>query len=111
LLNRPVPPASDLWNDPARLARYDIVALSCEGDEANENKGGDDPSAREAMHGYANAGGHVFATHFQYAWLKSSPDGDFRDVATWNPAVDASQDYEVETNFPKGQAFAEWLVA
>ena len=30
-----VPAASDLWNDPARLAAYDIVALSCEGDEAN----------------------------------------------------------------------------
>lgn len=25
----PVPNAADLWNDPARLARYDIVALSC----------------------------------------------------------------------------------
>ena len=107
----PIPPASDLWNDPAQLARYDIVALSCEGDEANDNKGGADPAARESMHGYANAGGHVFATHFQYTWLKNSPAAEFRDVATWDPAKDISQEYDVDTTFPKGQAFAEWLLA
>lgn len=107
----PVPAAADLWNDPAALARYDIVALSCEGDEANENKGGDDPAARGAMHAYANAGGHVFATHFQYTWLKGSPAADFRDVATWDPTKDVGDDYLVDTSFPKGLAFADWLVA
>ena len=105
----PVPSASDLWNDPARLALYDIVTLSCEGDEANENKGGSDPVAREAMHGYANEGGHVFATHFQYTWLKSSPDADFRGVATWDATKDVGDDYTIDTTFPKGKAFADWL--
>lgn len=105
----PVPAASDLWNDPARLALYDIVALSCEGNEADENKGGADPLARQAMHGYANVGGHVFATHFQNTWLKSSPSADFRDVSTWDTAKDIGDSYAIETTFPKGQAFAEWL--
>jgi hypothetical protein len=105
----PVPDASELWNDPARLARYDIVALSCEGDEANENKGGADPLARGAMHAYANAGGHVFATHFQSTWLKSSPASDFRGVATWDLTKDVGDEYEIDTGFPKGLAFAEWL--
>lgn len=105
----PVPAAADLWNDPERLARYDIVALSCEGDEANENKGGADPLARASMRGYANGGGHVFATHFQSTWLKGSPAADFRDIATWDPAKDVGEDYEIDTAFPKGQAFAEWL--
>jgi hypothetical protein len=107
----PVPDAADLWNDPARLANYDLVALSCEGSEANENKGGDDPAARDAIHGYANKGGHVFATHFQNTWLKSSPAADFRDLATWDAAKDPSEDYVIDTAFPKGEAFAEWLVA
>jgi hypothetical protein len=107
----PVPEAADLWNDPARLRGYDIVALSCEGDEANENKGGTDPLAREAMHGYANGGGHVFATHFQGTWLKGSPAADFRDVATWDTTKDVGDSYAIDTTFPKGQAFAEWLVA
>jgi hypothetical protein len=102
----PVPAAADLWSDPVRLARYDIVALSCEGDEAIENKG-----ARDAIHGYANAGGHVFATHFQYTWLKDSPAADFRDIATWDPTKDVGDDYTIDTSFPKGQAFADWLSA
>jgi len=111
LPNVPVPSASDLWNDPAELARYDIVALSCEGDEANENKGGSDPAARGAMHAYANGGGHVFATHFQSTWLKSSPFADFRDVSTWDTTKDVGDAFAIDTTFPKGQAFAEWLVA
>jgi hypothetical protein len=106
----PVPAASDLWNDPARLARYDIIALSCEGDEADENKGGADPLAREAMRGYANGGGHVFATHFQNTWLKNSPSSDFRNVATWDGTKDVDDAYAIDTSFPKGEAFADWLV-
>ena len=106
-----VPLAQDLWNDPARLARYDIVALSCEGDVADENKGGTDPQARAAMHTYANAGGHVFATHLQHTWLKGSPSADFRDIASWDDTKDTSENYLVDTSFPKGQAFADWLVA
>jgi hypothetical protein len=106
-----IPDAADLWNDPARLARYDIVALSCEGSEADENKGGTDPEARSAMHAYANAGGHVFATHFQYTWLKSSPAQDFRDIATWSGDKDVGDEYAIDTSFPKGQALADWLVA
>ena len=105
-----VPDAADLWNDPARLALYDIVALSCEGSEADENKGGVDPNARGAMHEYASAGGHVFATHFQYTWLKSSPAQDFRDIATWPGDKDVGDDYAIDTTFPKGQALADWLV-
>lgn len=105
-----IPPAADLWNDPARLARYDIVALSCEGDVADENKGGQEPQARAAMHAYANAGGHVFATHFQYTWLKASPAADFRGIASWDDAKDVGDEYLVDTSFPKGQAFAQWLL-
>jgi hypothetical protein len=108
--NPGVPDARELWNDPARLAAYDIVALSCEGDAANENKGGTDPSARGAMHGYANAGGHVFSTHFQSTWLEGSPFEDFRGIASWAGDKDADPEYEINASFPKGQAFAEWLV-
>jgi hypothetical protein len=61
------------------------------------------------MRDYATAGGHVFATHFQYAWLKDSPAADFRGVATWDPAKDIGDDYTIDTSFPKGEALAEWL--
>ncbi|MBS2012532.1 MAG: hypothetical protein JST00_06585 [Deltaproteobacteria bacterium] len=102
--------ASDLWNDTRALASYDLVALSCEGDEALENKGGNDPSARGAIAAYARAGGHVFATHLHSVWLQRSPDPELRGVATWKAAPDPSDDYAVDTSFPKGDALASWLV-
>lgn len=100
-----VPPASDLWNDATALARYDVVALSCEGDPADETK-----SDRGTMYTYANAGGHIFASHFHSAWLAKSPSIDFSSVATWSTADDTGDEYIVDTSFPKGVAFAEWLV-
>jgi hypothetical protein len=63
------------------------------------------------MHGYANGGGHVFATHFQGTWLKGSPAADFRDVSTWDTTKDVGTAYAIDTTFPKGAAFAEWLAA
>lgn len=100
-----VPPASDLWNDAAALARYDIVALSCEGDPADETK-----TDRGTMREYANAGGHVFASHSHSAWLEKSPSIEFNTVATWSTTNDVGDEYNVDTSFPKGRAFAEWLV-
>lgn len=106
-----VPDAAELWNDAARLSAYDLVALSCEGTEALENKGGDAPGARGSMAAYAEAGGHVFATHLHASWLKSSPVGELRSIAEWNETNDVGDEYEVDTTFPKGRAFAEWLSA
>jgi hypothetical protein len=105
-----IPDAMDLWNDPARLAPYDLTLLSCEGDEANELKGGTLPGAREAMRDYANAGGHVFATHLHSTWLRNSPADDFRTIASWDAGKDDADVYDVDTSFPKGSAFADWLV-
>lgn len=99
------PAATDLWNDPARLGRFDVVLLSCEGNPASETK---DPSAMTA---YLEAGGHVLATHYHSSWLERSPSADFRNIATWEPLEDTVGDYDVDTTFPKGNAFADWLVA
>lgn len=104
-----VPNADGLWNDAASLAPYDLVVLSCEGDEALENKGGAAGGARAAMAAYANAGGHVFATHLHSAWLQRSPDPGFRSVATWSAAKDDGDVYAIDTSFPKGEALATWL--
>jgi hypothetical protein len=89
--------------------------LSCECGEHNENKGGEPgtPGARAAMIDYANAGGRVFATHFHATWFKNSPDTDWRNVASWAPdnMNMTTGTYDVDTSFPKGQAFADWLLA
>ena len=110
LASAPVPDADTFWNDLDRLKVYDLVGLSCEGEEALDEKGGSALTARGAMHDYAEAGGHIFATHFHYVWLQDSPYGDFRSIAEWGGAATASSTYNVDTSFPKGKAFATWLL-
>ena len=95
---------SALWNDLSKLSAYDMVLLSCEGDEHNENK--TNPSA---IHDYASLGGRVFATHYHYTWMKNGT-ADFQTVADWSPGVSGIvPEYNVNMTFPKGAAFAEWL--
>ncbi len=102
----------ELWNDTAKMSKYDMVMLSCECSENNDNKGGDVgvPGARQAMWDYANAGGKIFATHYHYTWFKNSPQQDWKQVANWTPSGGGSGAYDVDQTFPKGASFADWLV-
>ncbi len=102
-------PAQDFWNDSGKLRRYDLVLLSCEGEEALENKGGSDPGARASMYEYLNAGGKVFATHYHYSWFKMSPQPEFQQLASWGSGSSFATEYDVNQTFPKGEKFAEWL--
>lgn len=106
------PGQGELWNDKAKMASYDMVMLSCECSENNQNKGGDvgRPGARQDMWDYANMGGKIFATHFHYTWFKNSPQQDFQKVANWGSSSSASGAHDVDTSFPKGASFADWLV-
>jgi hypothetical protein len=101
--------ATSLWDSTADLARYDMVLLSCEGQETvNMNQ--------QALFDYAAAGGRVFGSHFQYAWFDSGPFGA-QNLATWLPGDNnlGNIDTVVTTTlaggaaFPKGQALAQWL--
>ncbi len=112
------PTGGELWNDASKMASYDMVMLSCECGESNGNKGDTSeqatasPTARQAMWDYANMGGRIFATHYHYTWFKNSPQPDWQAVANWQSAGGGGAgDYNVDTTFPKGQAFSEWLMA
>jgi hypothetical protein len=102
----------ELWNDTAKLSAFDMVMLSCECSENNDNKGGaaGQPGARQAMWDYANAGGKIFATHYHYTWFKNSPQQDWQKVANWNSTSTGPGDFSVDQTFPKGASFADWLV-
>ena len=106
------PGQGELWNDKAKMSKFDMVMLSCECSENNQNKGGDvgRPGARQDMWDYANAGGKIFATHFHYTWFKNSPQQDFQKVANWGSSSSTSGAHDVDTSFPKGASFADWLV-
>jgi hypothetical protein len=108
------PDATALWNDPATLAKYDMILLACEGWEYDEDDGtnGDKTAAsKAAMRDWLAKGGRVFATHYHYTWFKKSPSDDFKNVATWNAPATAygHRSLSVDTSFPKGAAFAKWL--
>jgi hypothetical protein len=101
------PGASELWGSVDDLKKYDVVLLSCEGDEYASEKGDD---AFKAMYEYANLGGRVFASHWHQIWLKEGPE-PFPSIAEFVKKDDLNDiTGSVVTSFPKGQALSEWLV-
>jgi hypothetical protein len=66
----PGAPESDtnLWDTSAHLSAYDILLLSCEGDETYNAK----PANLET---YLNTGGRAFASHYHYAWFSGPLEG------------------------------------
>jgi hypothetical protein len=102
-------PATDLWSDVTKMKGYDLVINSCECAEHAEEK----TAAMLQNHvDYANAGGRVFDTHYNYYWINHGPaplpaTASFApDSAGPDPATAT-----IDTSFPKGDAFATWLLA
>ncbi len=94
------------------LEYYDIVMLSCECAENRQTK----PAAgQQALHDWLGEGGKVFASHYHYTWFRDSPDTDFQGVAQWGKqgtndnAMTGNGTYDVDTSFPKGATFGQWL--
>ncbi|MFO0618224.1 MAG: hypothetical protein U0414_36865 [Polyangiaceae bacterium] len=119
------PPESALWGTQAKLDEYDMVLLPCQGDEYYTERGtaADWQGMWQRMHDYAGLGGRVFATHYSYVWMhgKAGPaipngpppmPGPWEAVANWNvgQAYPVDQDGVIDQSFPKGAAFAQWLV-
>jgi hypothetical protein len=96
--------SSALWNTATELMKYDVLLLSCEGQETvNMNQ--------QALHDYASMGGRVFASHFHYAWLNSGPYA-MENLASWTPGSNPMDDINatIVTTFPKGMALQQWLM-
>jgi hypothetical protein len=103
-----IPDASTLWSDPNELAKYDIVILDCEGHQ--DDNIGNNKTAQQNVIDYTSKGGRVFASHYSYVWLYN--DAPFSGTASWN--VDQGHPMSpltgiIDTSFPKGQAFLQWL--
>jgi len=101
-----------LWASKTSFESYDIVMLSC---ECAENRQTKPASAQQALHDWLNEGGKVFASHYHYTWFEDSPAADFQGVAKWgntagnDTAIGGGHPYDVDTSFPKGAIFGNWL--
>jgi hypothetical protein len=101
-------PATALWSNLAKMKSYDLVINACEGDTFVAEK----PTASlQNFALYANAGGRTFNTHYQYTWIADGV-APLPSTATFGPDPRGPDPItaNVDTSFPKGDAFAQWLV-
>jgi hypothetical protein len=105
------PSQSALLDDPAVLAKYDMVIIDCAGGEVDE---GVTVRMQKNLVAYADAGGRVFTTHYGFAWLYDAPSS-FSSAAQWavdhqgNSVVKAGQTGFIDTGAQKGKDFSQWL--
>ncbi len=105
-----MPDVSTLLGSAEALASYDVVIMPCHGESSD---GREQPtSEKDNMLAYLNRGGRAFGSHFHFSYLRSDDDNHlptpFPDVGVWDG--DAPDVYDINMGFPKGQAFAEWLL-
>jgi hypothetical protein len=121
-----LPSAHDLWADADRMLGYDMILMSCEGSDNLWNQPADDdlpegvterrtPAMHLEVRKYADLGGRIFGSHWHHRWINSgdtTPDNQYPEVATFSKtAADiGSVTVQVDTTFPKGMAFGEWLM-
>jgi hypothetical protein len=110
--------ASLFWINAASVEPYDMIMLSCEGNWFSGNKRAPAPGN---LAEFANRGGRVLLNHWHGYWMQFGRTS-WEKVATFVPPSpqgtmvqlpDLPDGYlfDVDTSFPKGAAFAEWLVA
>jgi hypothetical protein len=115
--NAPMTDSAVMWGTTSTLAPYDIVMLSCEGDQYPVTK---PQSSLQALHDYADVGGRIFMSHWHNIWIGGERGNamhglpDWQTAATWtfagNPNPDTLTATIDEVNNPKGQSFATWML-
>jgi hypothetical protein len=98
-----------LWDTVTDLNLFDVVLLSCEGQETTfANKAGDQMN----LWNYTSMGGRVFASHFHYAWFDTGPFATNVSpaLASWATGVGMDSDPiygKIATTTPSGMPFPE----
>jgi hypothetical protein len=105
------PSSTTLFADPAKLATYDVLVLSCEGHKCPDIQTDANGANLKA---FADEGGRVFLDHLHFNWLNHT------NIRSWENAVDINGvgtdladpfTVDVDTSFPKGMAMSQWLTA
>jgi hypothetical protein len=105
----------DLWNDAELLNGYDIMLLSCEGDDNLFEDGIRTPAQIANVRNFADNGGRIFGSHWHHGWINPEYSPYPQLVAFASSAHGFEPDertitVSVDTSFPKGDAFASWLL-
>jgi hypothetical protein len=102
-------PATALWSSAPTMSKYDAVLNAC---ECDANAASKPQASLQNMLDYVDHGGRWLGTHYQEYWLTNGP-APLPGTATFlaNEGVGANTMIaSVDTTFPKGAAFADWLV-
>ncbi|HEY4157464.1 MAG TPA: carboxypeptidase regulatory-like domain-containing protein, partial [Polyangiaceae bacterium] len=103
----PLPTADSLWDSLPTMMGYDMMLLSCEGTDNN----GRSDAQYDNVHAYADQGGRIFGSHFHNTWI--NPDiHPYPAVVKFASGAHNLPDgfvAQVDTTFPKGVAFSDWL--
>jgi hypothetical protein len=94
-----------LWGNLDEMKKYDMVINSCECSEYNDNK-----TSPDLLRQYADLGGRVFGSHYHYTWMKNLIPA-WNGTASWGGSYSTSTPDLVDTSFPDGMAFSQWLMA
>jgi hypothetical protein len=87
----------------AALDGHDMTVFACEGGE-------NDRDASDArFRSYVDRGGRSFLSHYSYHWIEDNDP--LSTTASWNLGAGQldSSVATVDTSFPKGQTFSQWL--
>jgi hypothetical protein len=97
---------STLVGSAANLDKYDMVLFDCQGSPDTD---ADKSGTQTNLINYANAGGRIFGTHYNYEWFNNDPP--FSQVANWNFNQSSLADgpATINTTFAGGLQLAQWL--
>ena len=91
--------------------------MACEGDAGpSESR---TVAQYAAVRGYADMGGRIFGSHYHNNWIRSEdgePNQGYPQVVRFasgghEPRPPTGYPLQIDTSFPKGVAFRDWLVA
>jgi len=103
-------PSTNQLFDSGTLSQYDMVIFSCEGHKCDTIQ---TPENVAQLVDFANRGGRVFLDHNHYNWLNRA-DAPIERAAQFSSSPNDIQSplpTRINTkNFPKGEAFAAWLL-
>jgi hypothetical protein len=104
-------PSTNELFDSGELSNYDMVIFSCEGHKCDTIQ---TPTNVDKLTTFANQGGRVYLDHDHYNWLNHASDKIESAAQFSSSPNDIPSPLTATINaipaFPKGQAFAQWLV-